>query len=299
MSQFIITKEYEGPGTPRYSAAYELHLPAILAVPEETLLSINVDIDGVVTNTLGRLPRIYALAPQLRELEQFDSVALDNLEGYLLAMAHAQALHAFAEDTESLSAPAEMAVQMREVLLADAKALVQRGLLNGKGLERLRGTRGYRNVGFDLVALTGVMRQNWAQIDGRSAIRLEELDRAEALADQLLISVGLRDQTPPEPAESALIRQRAFTLFVRTYDEVRRAITYLRWHHDDADEIAPSIYAGRQRRRTPPEQRDTGTDLPVEPEEGDDVVAAMAALPPAHLPPADLPPQLPVGPEGS
>lgn len=35
----------------------------------------------------------------------------------------------------------------------------------------------------------------------------------------------------------------------RAYDDARRAVTYLRWHEDDADEIAPSLYAGRGGRR--------------------------------------------------
>jgi len=37
-------------------------------------------------------------------------------------------------------------------------------------------------------------------------------------------------------------------LVVNTYDEVRRAVHYLRWREGDAEEIAPSLYSGRRRR---------------------------------------------------
>ena len=33
-------------------------------------------------------------------------------------------------------------------------------------------------------------------------------------------------------------------------DEVRRAVTYLRWKAGDADDIAPSLFAGRARRKS-------------------------------------------------
>lgn len=35
---------------------------------------------------------------------------------------------------------------------------------------------------------------------------------------------------------------RAYALFARAYDEVRRVVTYLRWHERDADQIAPCLY---------------------------------------------------------
>ena len=44
-------------------------------------------------------------------------------------------------------------------------------------------------------------------------------------------------------------RVRAYTLFVRAYDQCRRAATYLRWGEEDADEIAPSLFANRGGRK--------------------------------------------------
>lgn len=74
----------------------------------------------------------------------------------------------------------------------------------------------------------------------------------------------------PNPADPQQRRQRAFTLFVRAYEECRRAATYLRWHEDDADDIAPSLWTKRNRRTAaapdamPDTERPTGDTAPPE-----------------------------------
>jgi hypothetical protein len=34
-----------------------------------------------------------------------------------------------------------------------------------------------------------------------------------------------------------------FTLVMRDYDEIRRAVQYLRWHDEDAEELVPGVTA--------------------------------------------------------
>jgi hypothetical protein len=43
------------------------------------------------------------------------------------------------------------------------------------------------------------------------------------------------------------MRQRAFTLFARAHDEVRRVVTYLRWHEDDASVLFPTVFGGARK----------------------------------------------------
>ena len=89
------------------------------------------------------------------------------------------------------------------------------------------------------------MRDNWPAISGKTAIEMTEVDQAEALGERLITAIGLRDQGPELLAESAENRQKAFTLFVNAYDQIRRVVSFLRWDQDDVDQIAPSLYAGR------------------------------------------------------
>ena len=36
---------------------------------------------------------------------------------------------------------------------------------------------------------------------------------------------------------------------VNGYSELRRGLSYLRWHDDDLDSLAPSLHAGRKRKK--------------------------------------------------
>jgi hypothetical protein len=159
------------------------------------------------------------------------------------------------------SAPPEALVKLtadaqtlRDTLYSDAVALANRGLISGARLAEFKGAVGYKNVAFDLLGLTALLRQAWAQIDGKTALTAAELDDADLLGEQLLNAVGTRDQSTV-PADAIQIRQRLFTLFLTAWDQVRRALNFLGWNEDDVDDIAPSLYAGRARRKTdvPPE----------------------------------------------
>jgi hypothetical protein len=84
-------------------------------------------------------------------------------------------------------------------------------------------------------------------------LQLGELDQAESIGEQLVNAVGTREQAPAVAAEVTQQRQRMFTLFLNSYDQVRRAVTYLRWNEGDIDTVAPSLYAGRAARKKPDE----------------------------------------------
>lgn len=55
---------------------------------------------------------------------------------------------------------------------------------------------------------------------------------------------------------------RAYSLFVRAYDQCRRAVSYLRWEEGDADDEPPSLFANRGPRKAPAETGAPGV-LPV------------------------------------
>ncbi len=63
-----------------------------------------------------------------------------------------------------------------------------------------------------------------------------------------MIALGEREQaqaSEPGKMDANERRKRAFSLFVNAYDQCRRAAAYLRWNEGDADELLPSLYAGR------------------------------------------------------
>jgi hypothetical protein len=68
-------------------------------------------------------------------------------------------------------------------------------------------------------------------------------------------STRRKEQGAALVVEVAAQRHRAYTLFVRAYDEVRRAVSFLRWRKGDADDIIPSIYSVRAARPRPEPSR--------------------------------------------
>jgi len=84
----------------------------------------------------------------------------------------------------------------------------------------------------------------------------------------LLAALGVREHGASPPAFDAAERRAcAFTLFMRAYDQARRAVIFLRWDEGDADEIAPSLYKGRggrgQRAEAPAEAPAASTEAPA------------------------------------
>lgn len=236
--------------TPRFRQAFERLSEQIRAVPEEGLVPINIDIPTAVAIALGVLPRLRASRERLLTLADFDLQRFDHLEDYALALGHAHGAYMSAFlPPRSLEELGIEGTTVRDVLLSDAAALVKRGLVEGARLSEIGKRTGYRNIAFDLLATVSVFRERWPAIHSKTAVSLGELEQAEVLADRLITTVGERDQAPVGLPAVAADRQRIFTLFVNAYDEVRRAFTYLRWYEGDVDEFAPSLYAGKRRRR--------------------------------------------------
>jgi hypothetical protein len=91
------------------------------------------------------------------------------------------------------------------------------------------------------------------------------LNTASLLSKRRRRVVGLREQNRALVAEAADGRLRAYTLLMRTYNDVRRAVAYLRGEHH-ADIIAPKLHPGRPR----PKKRDrqAPVTVPVDEEAG-------------------------------
>jgi hypothetical protein len=229
-----------------YRAAFQQILPEVLAIEAKGLLTINIDVTNAVATAMGALPEIMALREQASTLPGFEIRNFDSLELYALAMMHVQGEYVGASTPPAeLLALNEEGVALRDVLHSDATALARRGLISGARLSDLKAGPGYKLLAEDLVGLSALLRSNWETIGGKTAITLAELDQAEELSAKLLSAVGAREQGPAAVAEVSLQRQRVFTLFAEAYDQVRRAICFLRWNEGDLDSIAPSLYSGR------------------------------------------------------
>ncbi len=230
-----------------FAESYQRLLPRMQALSPAELLPVNLDITSAVSTALGVLPEIRALRPAIaKALPELSLEHVDALEDLARAASYANTQHLIAAaPTDDLPERTGEGIELRQRLRADANALVTRGLMSEPSLKGLTGSTGAKNLARDLQILASSFRDAWVRIEGKCALSTADLDHAERLAARLLRVAGLREQGPVQTAATAELRQREFTAFCRSYDQIRRAVIFLRWSEGDADSIAPSLYAGR------------------------------------------------------
>jgi len=245
----------------RGEIAFNQLLPEFQALPAEDLVVIGVDVKSVVATVIGALPEIRAFSAQLSKVAPelngavLDTEVLDRLErsAFALNWAHGRYLSG-GKPANDLLGMIDEGVELRDQLLSDANALARRKLIESSALAQVQVGTGYKNLAADLTVLSGVFKDNWPRIQGKCAVDFEEVERAGSLGERIIEAVGLREQAGPGMTSATDLRARVFTDVVQRYDNVRRIVSYVRWNQDDADKVAPSLYASRGRRRT-------GTDL--------------------------------------
>lgn len=209
---------------------------------------IRISVPAVAATVLAALPKIMALRAQLVEqAPKFDVKHLDNLERYTSALVYANArFRAVRSPPASSVTVNDRATELRDQFYVDLLALQQHGIIADYDLPNMRYRAGYKNVSTDLSTLVSILQDNWSKVQGKIPIDEATLAEASAIARQLLETVGSREHAPEAVADAADKRQRIFALLVNSYGQVRSALRFLRYEQGDADEIAPSLYAGRR-----------------------------------------------------
>jgi len=221
----------------------------VRAVPAEDLEPINLEVPSTVATVLGAYPEIVALRPELLGLSTFNVFQIDRLRDFALALGHTHAEFRAAGGTaDNVGAQAAECLEIRDRFHADATALAKRGLVDEARVSKLRGGNSYRMIAFDIVGLAAVFLERWPAIAGKTALETTEIEDARRKANQLVAAIGLREQAEPAVSEVSRLRQQAYTLLVRAYNDTRDAIAFVRRAQGDVDKIAPSLYAGRARR---------------------------------------------------
>lgn len=236
--------------SPRFTEALDILRPELVALPAADLERVTVNIEDAVLTALGAAPKLQALRPALvARFGEVTTAVIDRVEVVARAAAKAQTLHVAYLKGKTLEPLSEAVVHERTALLLDAQSLVQRKILDPARIAGLRGVAAYQDQCFDVLQLVSMYREEWPSLTGRTPLTVADLDRAEGAAHRLATELGVRDQAAAGSSPADDLRRRAFTLFVRTYDQARRLVTFLRWHEDDADSIVPSLWAGRASRR--------------------------------------------------
>lgn len=217
----------------------------------DQLLQVNLDLQLALQTILGAWPEIKALRDQIgQELPAFDVARFDKLEDYALALMYVQARYVMAtKPPDDLLELVAEAARLRDRLYADAHALMQRALFDSRKLEGLKGGNGYKNLASDLQALATELEAILPTIQGKAGTTTEELQAATQMATRLTRIVGVREQSPAVMAALTDERLRAFTQVIKTYEDARAAVGFLRRRQGDVDDIAPNLYSGNTKAR--------------------------------------------------
>lgn len=251
MTDIDYTIDYSLFGDDTLATAYASVEEELLALTRDDLEVINIDLMPAINTAAGVIPEVETYRSQIVEqLPKFNLARFDKMKRYAMAAAYAHTVHlAATEPQDRLNPLFQEAVAMCDLLQSDLRTLANRKLINPEALKGLKGTNGYKLTQADLQIMVNIFRSNWANVVGKCATTEAELARAEKLVSWLIQAVGLKEQGPVERARTADLRLRAFTLFVRAYDDARRALAYLLWHDGDVDSVMPSLYAGRTRKK--------------------------------------------------
>lgn len=263
--------------------------PELLELPIYKLRPINLDIPTLVIAVTSAIPSVLALRPTIAAaLGDAQARYADQLPLCTQATAQAHADYLIALQPTNVQAQSNALVEIREIFAADAQMLVRRKLLAAGELAELRGNVGFANQIYDVFQLVSLYRKHWAEIEGRTGVELVELDHAEVLAQRFTELLAARDKSSSAAGEFGDLRVRAYSHLLWVHDEVRRALSYLRWHDGDVDTILPSLWAGRSRHATAEQPAADGpaTPAPVAAEPAVPAVAAPTPVSPAAVTPA-------------
>lgn len=243
------------PATPGEAGqAFERVRAAIEAVTDSELTALNVDVPHAVSVVLTALQAVEPLQPELAKLPQLDHAELGKLRDYAFAawFSHLTASSAISEsEKEAMLAEA---APLRAELLVAAEALAYKGAVDQAAVAAVRAGNGNVDRANDLVALAALFTGAWERVHNKTMVTWQDVEKAGALGSRLFMALSAG---PVDVVAAEGLRARAFTLLARTYEQLRRGVGFLRWNEEDAEVLAPSIYAGRKRRRASVEKNDS------------------------------------------
>lgn len=221
----------------------------LLAIEASELDVVDLDIEAITKVALAALPRIRA---HRGEVEASFAPAIgaervarhDELEPRTLALAEA---HRRWEDAdEAMTGGRAQRIHAcrgwRAELLLDVRVLLQRAPIAPAELRSLRQTEEPRDIALDVTLLCAVLVDRVQHID---------VSHAERAADALMVSLDVHGPLAVAMRDATDLRRRAFTSFVRLWDELRRDFTYVRWEPEDQDGIVPPLWPGEGCRKRP------------------------------------------------
>lgn len=231
------------------AVAFQRHRDAILAVPLTAVPVTNVDIPAALVMVLGSLPRILPLRDEIVALTHTPASSIDDLASLAYAADHAHARLLTFDTTPDVTREIAELRTLRARFVSSARSLVSCELLGSEVLMPEGAPRKFIKLAEEMTVAARRLLLHIDVVEQNSPLRRRALERACELSLRVLTQLGRRPTLLDDGEDVALTRWKAFALVERAWDDVRRALTYLRWREGDVEAIAPSLRTTRARRR--------------------------------------------------
>lgn len=237
--------------TLHFRAAYDLHLTDMRALAQDDVKRVNLDIPTAGQTVLGVVSQLEPYRGALLALPGVSPKAVDQLESLTRAMVHAHTAWTFASaPVFPIAELIEKGNELRTKLLPAANYYAAYGHIGAGAVKEIKGGVSHRDLAMDLLGLATLLRTAVANADGKALVTVEQIDAVERIGEEIMAALGERQQTNVSATEASQLRDRAFTLFINAYNQVQRGITFVRWDADDAEQLTPSLYGGKGRRKS-------------------------------------------------
>ncbi len=229
----------------RARAAFESTAPARAALVVENLPPFTLNVPYAVGKALYTSAKCLPFRPRFLDLKSVVDVGhLDQLETYALAL---NAVHTeILRRVQVLGQVPELAKEgfvLRAQMMGYAELLSNKGRIAAALIARLREGAGYRDLAEDLNVLVSELGAQPPGVIGEmTPVSDADLRRASELAYEILRRVG--NPAEIDMTQDALLQERRKlgALLVEAQDQVRCAMTALRWKQKDVDTYVPSLY---------------------------------------------------------
>ncbi|MFO0561316.1 MAG: hypothetical protein U0269_25080 [Polyangiales bacterium] len=247
-------------------AAFDRVLPRATALAATELLRVTIDVPSAITAARAATRRAQTMSAEIAMLPGVPHNLLELIDETSTALVHAQSLYAVQSPEENNFAElVRECERLRGALLLDLAALVSRNAVDAVTVERIKDGSGFNDLAQDLVDIDVAITAARNKLGERLWITTDEQAYFRGRASALREANERRARNDLGDRQRIETRQRVYTLFVREYDQLRRAISFLRWNHGDADTIAPSLFTKGRRARLDEEPAPPVDNKPARP----------------------------------
>ncbi len=270
----MATKFSIPPNADVLAAAFDKIQPHFGELPAEFLLTrLNFDVTATVSIMLGAQSALEDLRGELLALPNMKPEFIGDLHliAYAALFAHMRTLAAI-DEPNLLPKLTDEARLARRKLHGDAVSAINHAVLPENALEEVPMGNGRLEIAQGILALGIILRSALPQLEGKSAVTKQLLDTSVNLGVRLLAEVGRGENTATSTPNDSRDQERllAVSYLAWVYDECRRAVSFVRWRADDANDFAPPFSGPRGPRakpadEPPPAPPDGGNNGPAKP----------------------------------